>query len=78
MVDYIHHDDRNALDAPGGGDRNASQWAIGYLFPLSKRTSLYTSFAHIDNEHGATFTVGNATESGTGNKAFNFGVVHNF
>ena len=45
---------------------------------LSKRTSIYTAFARINNEHGAAFTVGNATATGTGDKAFNLGVVHNF
>jgi predicted porin len=78
LASYIHHDDRNALTAPGGGDRDAQQLAVGYNYPLSKRTSIYTSFARIQNQHGATFTVGNATEAGTGNKSFDLGVVHNF
>ncbi len=78
LASYIHHDDRNALTAPGGGDRDAQQVAVGYMYPLSKRTSLYTSFARIQNQHGAVFTVGNATEAGVGNKSFDFGVVHNF
>ena len=78
LANYARHDDRTALTAPGGGDRDASQWAIGYIYPLSKRTSAYTAYGRIDNEHGATYTVGNATENGTGNKAFNLGMVHNF
>ncbi len=78
LASYIHHDDRNALSAPGGGDRDAQQIAVGYNYPLSKRTSIYTSFARIQNQHGAVFTVGNATEAGTGNKSFDLGVVHNF
>jgi predicted porin len=78
LASYIRHDDRNALTASGGGDRDAQQLAVGYTYPLSKRTSVYTSFARIKNQHGATFTVGNATEAGTGNKSFDLGVVHNF
>jgi predicted porin len=76
MADYINHNDRTSLSA--GGNKDANQIAIGYIYPLSKRTSVYSSFARIIDKNGATFTVGNATESGTGNKSFNFGVVHNF
>ena len=72
MASYIHHNDRT------GADKDANQIGVGYLYPLSKRTSVYTAFARIQNLHGATFTVGNATAAGTGDKAFNLGVVHNF
>jgi predicted porin len=72
MASYIHHNDRTS------SDKDAQQFGIGYNYPLSKRTAVYTAFAKIQNRNGATFTVGNATASGTGNKAFNLGVVHNF
>ena len=72
LASYIRHNDRT------GADKDANQLGIGYLYPLSKRTSVYTAFGRIQNQHGAAFTVGNATETGTGTKAFNLGVVHNF
>ena len=72
MASYIHHNDRTL------SDKDASQIGVGYIYPLSKRTSVYTAFGKINNLHGAVFTVGNATATGTGNKAFNLGVVHNF
>jgi predicted porin len=72
MASYLNHDDRSIQN------RDASQWGLGYSYPLSKRTSAYASFARIENQHGATFTVGNNTETGTGNKAFDVGVLHNF
>ena len=72
MASYIHHNDRTL------SDKDASQIGVGYIYPLSKRTSVYTAFGKINNLHGAAFTVGNATATGTGNKAFNLGVVHNF
>ena len=72
MASYIRHNDRTLAD------KDANQLGIGYLYPLSKRTSVYTAYGRIQNQHGANFTVGNATEAGTGNKAFNLGVVHNF
>ena len=37
-----------------------------------------TAYAKINNKNGANFVVGNATDTGTGDKAFNLGVVHNF
>jgi predicted porin len=72
MGSYIHHNDKASLN------RDANQIGAGYLYPLSKRTSVYTAYARIKNSNGAQFTVGNATEAGTGDKAFNLGVVHNF
>jgi predicted porin len=72
MASYVRHNDRTAAN----GDAN--QIGAGYIYPLSKRTSVYTSYARIQNHTGATFMVGNATEAGTGNKSFDFGVVHNF
>jgi predicted porin len=72
LASYIRHNDRTLAD------KDANQIAVGFLYPLSKRTAVYTAYGRIQNEHGATFTVGNATEAGTGDKAFNLGVVHNF
>ncbi len=72
LASFIHHDDRTALD------HDASQWGVGYVYALSKRTSLYSTYAHITNRNGAGFLVGNATDTGTGNKEFNLGMTHNF
>ncbi|HEX4511859.1 MAG TPA: porin, partial [Burkholderiaceae bacterium] len=72
LASYIHSNDKETAD------QDATQIGIGYMYPLSKRTSIYTAFAHINRQNGATFTVGNATDAGTGNKAFNLGAVHNF
>jgi predicted porin len=68
----VHENDKTAAD------QDATQYGVGYMYPLSKRTSVYTAFAKINDRHNATFTVGNATALGTGDKAFNLGVVHNF
>jgi len=72
MASYIHHNDRTLAN------KDANQIGVGYIYPLSKRTSVYGAFGRIQDQHGALFTVGNATEAGTGTKAFNLGVVHNF
>ncbi|HEX7690028.1 MAG TPA: porin [Burkholderiaceae bacterium] len=72
LASVVHENDKTVAN------KDATQYGVGYLYPLSKRTSVYTAFGKINNQHGATFTVGNATAAGTGNKAFDLGVVHNF
>jgi predicted porin len=69
---YVRHDDKTAAA------RNANQWALGYTYSLSKRTDLYAAYGHIANSNGATFKVGNATETGSGNAATNLGIRHIF
>lgn len=63
-------------------DRDARQWGVGYNYYLSRRTDLYAAYAAISNNAlaGAAgfYTVGNATESGTGDRAFNLGLRHAF
>jgi predicted porin len=72
LLSHVRHDDETAA----GND--ASQWGIGYTHPLSKRTDLYAAYAVIDNRNAAAFKVGNATDRGTGDRAFNLGLRHNF
>jgi GBP family porin len=72
LVSYIRKDDRTAFNA------DANQFAIGYTYDMSKRTNLYTSYAHISNKNGAGYTVGNASEAGSSDRAFNVGVRHAF
>lgn len=71
LASWIKKDDRNA-------NNDADQWAIGYTYALSKRTNFYASYASISNDNAAAYTVGNATESGSGDKAFNVGIRHSF
>jgi predicted porin len=44
---------------PGIGERDARQFAIGYVHNLSKRTALYGTYARIQNKGTASYTVGN-------------------
>jgi predicted porin len=74
---------RVAVSAVQHGDstasrRDARQLAVGYLYALSRRSDLYTAYGHISNDNGATFKVGNATDDGSGNAAFNLGFRHWF
>jgi predicted porin len=74
LVSYTKKQDRDNI----GLDQDASQWAIGYLHPVSKRTTLYAAYAKINNKNGAGYTVGNNTEVGSGDSAVNLGVRHSF
>lgn len=72
MVSYIRKNDKTVFN------QDADQWALGYSQALSKRTSLYAAYGRIKNKNGAGYTVGNAAETGTGDKAFNLGMRHSF
>ena len=72
MASVIHVNDKSGLNA------DANQFAVGYSYALSKRTSTYASYAKISNKNNAGYTVGNNSNAGTGDKAFNVGVRHSF
>jgi predicted porin len=72
MASYIRKHDKTSLD------QSANQAAIGYRYALSKRTDVYSSYARIDNTNGAGYTIGNASEGGTGDSTFNVGIRHIF
>lgn len=71
MASYTHKDDKQF-------GQNASQLGLGYSYALSKRTSAYVAYGHILNRNGAGYTVGNDTEAGSGNSAFDLGLRHSF
>ena len=70
MVSYINKHGKPTANA------SANQFALGYNYFLSKRTDVYLSFAKIIGLSG--YRVGNGTEQGSGNKAFNVGLRHVF
>lgn len=72
LASYLRKDDRTARR------QDASQVAIGYRYALSKRTSLYAVYARIDNRNGASYTVGNSIEAGSGDRAASAGISHAF
>lgn len=60
---------------------DATQWALGVTYDLSKRTTLYATYSSIDNNgtvfrtFGGTNALGNHTDTNTG---YQFGVRHSF
>lgn len=73
---------------PAGRSQGADQFAIGYVYDLSKRTALYTTLATIDNKDkgsaatGALFTVGNGSldgfQGGQRSRGVQLGMRHAF
>jgi len=72
LASYVHKDD---LDL---ANRDATQFAVGLTYSLSKRSDFYASYAKIHNKNGAQYTVGNASDAGRGDSAFNMGFRHGF
>ena len=72
ILSVIRHDDGTAAR------RDALQAGAAYLYALSRRSDVYAAYGHIDNDRGAAFRVGNATDDGSGNAAFNLGFRHVF
>ncbi len=68
-----------------GGDKVASQAAIGASYDLTKRTALYTNYAQLDNEPGFGMSVSGTagsgasmSEAGRRSRGFEAGVRHIF
>jgi GBP family porin len=72
LASYIRKNDRTKFD------QDAEQWALGYLHKLSSRSTVYTAYGKIKNHRGAGYTVGNGSEAGSGDSAFNLGLRHAF
>jgi hypothetical protein len=62
IATVMRKDDRTRFN------QDARSFGIGYLYSLSKRTTLYTVYGFTDNENGAGYTVANNTEAGSGDR----------
>jgi len=72
IVSAVHRDDRATPN------QDATLYAIGYSYFLSKRTDLYTSYGRMHNRNGAGYTVNSAIDFGSGDRAVNLGIRHLF
>jgi predicted porin len=64
-------------------DNDASQFAIGYLYDFSKRTTVYTTVARINNKNGANYVVDSnpalpSPNNGKDSTGFEVGIRHRF
>jgi len=67
-LSYIRKDDTVV-------NKDAQQYAIGYVHKVSKRTALYTSYSLLNNDSAAKYKV---LTAGNDDKLFNIGVRHSF
>ncbi|MFA9284850.1 MULTISPECIES: porin [unclassified Comamonas] len=75
----------NAIDLNDTGplNRDARQYGVAYLYPMSKRTTLYTDYGYVKNKNGAGYTLTGAvtaagfTNNGNSN-AYRVGIIHSF
>jgi len=71
-----------AIDGKGPGfdPNNAKQFALGYVYNMSKRTALYTTYASINNDGGAKYVVDPDPPLPAGGKSSGYeaGVRHSF
>ena len=74
-------------DQKSGGDNDGSIFAVGYIYNLSKRTQLYTTYAIADNKNGNAlnvYAVGSApsstpaTNNGRKSSGLDLGLTHSF
>jgi predicted porin len=71
-------------DNPTGVERKGTVFGIGYLYFLSKRTTLYANYGQVSNNSTASFgmlssdTTVAAGAAGADPKALAFGVRHSF
>jgi len=75
MVSYSQYGTSLAPTGTSLSTSKAKQYAIGYTYNLSKRTMLYTSFAHMSNDSEVKSAAGVVTATGTAlavNDATNF------
>jgi predicted porin len=69
------------VTAKDGGNKMANQFAVGAVYDLSKRTSVYAAYSTLKNEVGYGKSVGSAAASdftGLRSKGFEAGVKHSF
>jgi predicted porin len=54
--------------------------ALGYVHHLSKRTSVYATYARLSNDGGAAFAVGSppAAKAGASSSGYELGLRHSF
>lgn len=70
---------RVAFSNNDNGTAKTDQFALGYVYDISKRTALYGTFATVNNSGGASAALNGATTSVNGSSnGFDLGIRHSF
>jgi len=72
-AEYVNNNDDRS-------DYDNNFWALSYTYSLSKRTTLYATYATVDNDNKSALGFGSspATVAGENTDAFAVGIQHNF
>lgn len=69
----------NDLDDGTDANQDAHQWAIGAVYPFSKRTDVYAAYADVSNKNGGMYSAGDAGNDGRGyQQGAQIGIRHRF
>lgn len=69
----------NRLTTNNAASWGADQFGIGYVYNMSKRTSLYTNVVHLRNRNGGLFGISGGAAAGGGKAGgAEFGLKHSF
>jgi len=69
----------SVLTSNAAGEPGATKLALGYIYNLSKRSAIYTTFAHLTNSGGSKLALGGATTAANeSSNGFDLGIRHNF
>lgn len=83
-VSYVDVNASGRSPAGASLEKNdAKQFALGYLFDLSKRTTLYTTVTRVNNDNAAAYVVDKnpalpSPNNGRDSTGFEFGIRHRF
>jgi predicted porin len=70
---------RASMSSTAQGDVKSNQFALGYVYSLSKRTDLYATYASVKNKGGAAVALnGSVTAANAKSTGYDFGVKHAF
>lgn len=72
LASWIRKDDKEKAN------QDADQFGLGYRYNLSRRTDVYAIYARMRNKNGASYTLGNASDGGSGDRAVNLGMRNTF
>lgn len=69
---YVRKSDKRVASA------DAKRMSIGYLYPVSKRTTFYTAYARTTNNSAARYNIDATAPAGATDSAFQVGINHMF
>ncbi|WP_291917204.1 porin [Limnohabitans sp.] len=70
---------RASMSSTAQADKKSNQFAVGYVYGLSKRTDLYATFASVKNKGGAAVALnGSVTGANEKSSGYDFGIKHSF